>query len=90
MSTTMSKIITYLGIELDIYFTHSKGYCGARDSLNGIAGAGPPLEPDEPASIEIKKILHKGEDIFDLIGEFQHLKILERLEEELQNEPDYD
>lgn len=90
MSTTMSKTITYLGIELDIYFIHDKGYRGTRDSLNGIAGAGPPLEPDEPEEIIIEMITHKGEDILDLISNSMLEKIQHTLEEELSNEPDFD
>lgn len=36
-------------VELEII----PGHRGARDRLSGIRGAGPPLEPDEPATAEI-------------------------------------
>lgn len=40
-------------VELEISYTYHRARSGARDSLGGRRGAGPPLEPDEPASIEI-------------------------------------
>jgi hypothetical protein len=36
---------------------------GARDSLCGKAGAGPALEPDEPASIEVEWAMTGSEEI---------------------------
>lgn len=39
-------------LEVECEFTCHKAYRGARDSCGGIRGAGPPLEPDEPAHCE--------------------------------------
>ena len=39
--------------EVTITWEYSPPSRGARDSLGGKAGAGPPLEPDEPASLEL-------------------------------------
>jgi hypothetical protein len=44
-------------IKLEITYSAYKGCRGARDSLGGKAGAGPPLEPDEPPSIEIESVI---------------------------------
>lgn len=49
----------------DIFFTLYPPTRGSRDSLGGIRGAGPPLEPDDPAEIEITRIYDqlKNEDV---------------------------
>jgi hypothetical protein len=43
-------------IKLEITYSSYAGCRGARDSLGGKRGAGPPLEPDEPASMEIELV----------------------------------
>jgi hypothetical protein len=50
-------------IEVLVTYTYDKGSKGCRDSLGGVRGAGPPLEPDEPPSIEIESVenLETGE-----------------------------
>ena len=55
--------LCYHGIDLEIEFTYFKGCKGHRDSLNGVRGAGPPLEPDEPELIEIETIYCNEVDI---------------------------
>jgi len=40
-------------VEVEVSYDAWPASRGARDSLCGKAGAGPPLEPDEPAGIEI-------------------------------------
>jgi hypothetical protein len=81
---------TYIinGIELEVEATFSKASHGARDSLNGIPNAGPPLEPDEPAMWEIDSIKHKGEDISNIVGDVIYEKLYDLIERE--NEGDYD
>lgn len=37
---------------------------GARDSLNGIRGAGPPIEPDEPACVELQSVKLFGHEVY--------------------------
>ena len=39
-------------IEVDVQFDHHPACRGQRDSLGGKSGAGPALEPDEPACLE--------------------------------------
>ena len=34
-------------------FEYHRAYKGARDSISGVRGAGPALEPDEPAHFEL-------------------------------------
>jgi hypothetical protein len=52
--------------EVEIYVRASYAYhpaCrGQRDSLGGKRGAGPPLEPDEPAYVEVEQVFALGED----------------------------
>lgn len=43
-------------IPVTVEFTYMRGCRGARDSLCGKRGAGPPLEPDEPDEIEIATV----------------------------------
>ena len=49
--------------EVEAEVTYHPPCRGARDSPCGIRGAGPPLEPDEDASIEIETVWHDGEEI---------------------------
>lgn len=43
-------------LEATVEYTFHRGCSGARDSLGGVRGAGPPLEPDEPPYVEITGI----------------------------------
>jgi len=52
MSHTYTWIITR-EIEVEVSYDAWPASRGARDSLGGKAGAGPPLEPDDPGGIEI-------------------------------------
>ena len=52
MSHTISFTITR-EIEVEVSYDVWPASRGARDSLCGKAGAGPPLEPDDPGGIEI-------------------------------------
>ena len=37
-------------------YTYHRAVRGARDSLGGVRGGGPPLEPDEPAHCEVDAV----------------------------------
>ena len=54
--TKGSITITLDGIAFEVDYTYYPPYRGARDSLNGVRGAGAPLEPDEDESIEIDAV----------------------------------
>jgi hypothetical protein len=43
-------------VAVTVSYTYHRGCRGQRDSLGGVRGAGPPLDPDEPASIDIESI----------------------------------
>jgi hypothetical protein len=43
-------------LTVTVTYSYHRAYRGQRDSLSGIPGAGPPLEPDEPEHIEIESI----------------------------------
>ena len=46
--------------------THTRTTRGARDSLGGMAGMGPPIEPDyEDYRVEIEKVIIMGVDVTD-------------------------
>jgi len=66
--------------EITVEYTYSPGCRGARDSLGGVRGAGQALEPDEPPSVEITKVLLSSptlhdrkatEDIVDEVSDWQ-------------------
>lgn len=47
---------SYQEIAVEVEYAYQRACRGARDSLCGIRGAGPPLEPDEPESVEIQSV----------------------------------
>ncbi len=65
-------------IPIDVEYSYYKGSKGARDSLGGIPGAGPALEPDEPASIEIESVFDKNGCEIELTD-----KELEKIEQKI-------
>jgi len=77
--------ITINDVVLTVEYTYNKAYRGQRDSLGGISGAGPPIEPDEPASIDIESITAVG-DIADFISDKMIEKIEEKIMEGMENE----
>jgi hypothetical protein len=55
--------------DVEVQFEYHRANRGARDSLCGVRGAGPALEPDEPAHIEIESVFSietgKEVDLYD-------------------------
>lgn len=66
MKTTLVTTIQGESKEVLIDFTYYPPTRGARDSLGGKRGAGPPLEPDEPAEIEINSVKDLMDNEIDL------------------------
>jgi hypothetical protein len=56
MITSITITRDDIDIPVDVDFTFYPAYRGRRDSIGGVRNAGPPLEPDEPASIEINSV----------------------------------
>ena len=50
-------------IEVECVFCFHPASRGQRDSCGGVPGAGPPLEPDEPASLDFECATAGGVDI---------------------------
>jgi hypothetical protein len=72
-------------IDVDVYYTFYMGCRGARDSLGGVRGAGPPLEPDDEPEIEINKIINtKTKEEVELTDRDTDL-LLEKCWEHLNN-----
>ena len=67
MSIQHEEAVTVKGIELLVKFDYCRAHKGARDSLGGVRGAGPPLEPDEPESIEINEVFYNGCNIWEIV-----------------------
>lgn len=74
----MPSFRTYIEVEVEVSYTYVPASRGARDSLGGRRGAGPPLEPDEPATVEINSCKY-------VLPEPDLEKNLERLEVECWN-----
>lgn len=57
IQTQLSRTVDHHHVDepITVEFKYYSGCRGARDSLGGIRGAGPPLEPDDPPEIEILK-----------------------------------
>lgn len=60
--------------EVEVEYTYHPPYRGRRDSLGGIRGAGPPLEPDEDAEVEIQYVtlVDNGADITERLTEEEY------------------
>lgn len=56
---TTDHIITINDTEVSVQvdWTFYPGCRGSRDSLGGIRGAGPPLEPDDPPEVNIERVV---------------------------------
>ena len=54
------KLTIPFELPLEVQYTAFKASKGAMDSLCGVRVAGPPLEPDEPASVEIDAVRCNG------------------------------
>jgi len=54
------KLTIPFELELEVEYTAFPPTKGARDSLCGVANAGPPLEPDEPGYVEVHEVRHNG------------------------------
>lgn len=65
-------------IPVCVYYTAHPACRGARDSLGGVRGAGPALEPDEPASVEVEQVASDGLRDIELTDAER-----ERIEEEI-------
>jgi hypothetical protein len=52
-------------VEATVDYTYHPACRGARDSCCGVRGAGPALEPDEPAHVEINSITVEGGNVRD-------------------------
>lgn len=50
----------FFNIEIEVGYVFRKGQPGLRDSLNGKAGYGPPLTPDDPDEVEVTEVNPAG------------------------------
>lgn len=62
-----------------------RAHRGARDSLGGVRGAGPPLEPDEPAEFEIGSVTDSAGNEIDVDEELEE-RILEEANDAMEGE----
>ena len=88
----MSTLNTELSLNVVVEYDVHAATRGARDSLGGKADAGPPLEPDEPAWVEITDVRY-GE--FSIMQYFDQdvidglvVVVEQQLAEERHGEPD--
>ena len=54
------KLTIPFELELEVQYDVFPPTQGARDSLDGVANAGPPLEPDAPGYAEVHAVRHNG------------------------------
>ena len=64
---------------------YHRAYRGHRDSCGGVRGAGPPLEPDEPAGFEINSVTDGAGNEIDVDKKLEQ-RILEEAGEQIQSE----
>ncbi len=70
-----------------IEYTWHRAYRGARDSILGKRGAGPPLEPDEPEEIEIESVTDENGNSVELT-KAEETNLIDQIANSYQ--PDYD
>lgn len=80
----LSMDVTVLDADIEVDYKFYKGRRGARDSFMGRAGAGPQLEPDEPAEVEIESIKLFGKEIE--VSDKSLMEIEEAIMESLEEE----
>lgn len=70
-------------VQVEVEYTYHRAHRGARDNLCGKRGAGPPLEPDEPAEIEIESVLDavSGADVE--LSNAEHDRIIDAIADSL-------
>lgn len=69
----MIETVTLNGASLDVTFETVPEYRGARDQY------GAPLEPDEPAGIEVISVEYEGADVTGLMFEWDKIGEIEEL-----------
>jgi hypothetical protein len=74
-----------------VTYVYFPAHRGVRDSLGGKRGAGPPLEPDEPPSVEITSVMmdsptaQNPEDTVDILDQLTREQV-ETLEEKCMDD----
>ena len=81
----IATIDTEEEIEVIADVTYHRAYRGARDSIGGVRGAGPPLEPDEPAGFEIGSVTDGDGNAIDVDKKLEE-RIYEEANEQMENE----
>ena len=87
---TSHTTVTLEDVTLFVAYVYSPASRGERDSLNGVAGAGARLEPDEPQSVELLTTT-TTDDMLELLSsalqERVQAAILKQLADAREDEP---
>ncbi len=79
INTTIDGIRCIVKVEI------SPAMKGSRDSLCGIANAGPPLEPDDPGGWEIVDIYDENSNLLpELFDKLEDIYIMNKLAEDIE------
>lgn len=75
--TALTTTLSIDGVECDVEVRYSftPASRGARDSIGGVRGAGPALQPDEPACVEIERVDTATKDILEYLSVGEILKL---------------
>lgn len=71
-------------MHISVDYTFLPGSRGARDTLCGVRGAGPPLEPDDPPEIEVSKILDLDTQKEVKVTDDEYEKIIDAICEQME------
>jgi hypothetical protein len=74
------KEICLYDIPCEIEYAYYKAYRGARDGRYG-----PPLEPDEPAHVEIEQVTFNGADVTKHISDEDMEKLTQSIFDEIES-----
>jgi hypothetical protein len=63
ITLTIERPSCTIELQADVEFEYHRAHRGERDSCGGVRGAGPALEPDEPAELEFIRATVDGNEI---------------------------
>lgn len=75
-------------VEVEVAYSFTSACRGRRDSLGGRANAGPPLEPDSPAEVEVLSVREVATGAEVELSDSEEEAVIEAIWEDVANRAD--